>query len=497
MVTRQQLNAAGPVAAGATVNMGSAGTANPTGVAVLVPSNGMLTGTKQILDASATNATQVGFALFGGKYGYSGYALGTAGITYYGWISECDTTTIPNNTYALVAIAENANGITVSPAVNVTVSNDNQAAFPSRLHVANHQLLDANNFNIGTLKGFNALAANPNGIFNWAQQDYDDMYTLGARICRLFFFWSVVETSPGVFNSAALASYDKAIELAGNAGMYTVLSTTNILPNQQPGWVVPTGGGTFADYVAYGQAMTEMIATRYANNPYVIGLYPNEPAISASVNLDTLMSGYGTIVGWYGGIATEWPIWVNITGFGNGTPYPTGNPHADPAIINTLDVNKKGIILEWHDYYNGFPGSYSPDGYVQGGTFSGDIAPIQQGVGTFTAEYHGWGGDYNYPGGGSSRAASQAAFGVHIADMMSLRDAGSNFVLAVGEFGIDVDGSGNQQSGQADFYTDKAACYATAGAVVQMIWVYSESISGDPFAARPNGTWRTGIQNWI
>ena len=47
--------------------------------------------------------------------------------------------------------------------------------------------------------------------------------------------------------------------------------------------------------------------------------------------------------------------------------------------------------------------------------------------------------------------------------------------LAVGEFGIDVDGSGNQQSGQADFTTPtrprQAAC-DPAGAVVQMIWVY-------------------------
>ncbi len=49
---------------------------------VLIPSNeATLSGSAAILDASASNATSVEFALFGGTYGLSGHLIGTATAT--------------------------------------------------------------------------------------------------------------------------------------------------------------------------------------------------------------------------------------------------------------------------------------------------------------------------------------------------------------------------------------------------------------------------------
>jgi membrane associated rhomboid family serine protease len=75
------------------------------------------------LDATATNATSVQFLLFGGSYGYSGHLVGTATLTYYGWLYSWDTTTVPNGSYALLSEAFNSSGSAFSPGVNITVNN--------------------------------------------------------------------------------------------------------------------------------------------------------------------------------------------------------------------------------------------------------------------------------------------------------------------------------------------------------------------------------------
>jgi hypothetical protein len=98
--------------------------APPPTTSVLIPATGAkLSGTASTLDASATNAASVEFWLLGGSYGYSGKMIGTATLTVYGWVSTWNTTSVPNNSYALVSEAVNSSGSAFSTPVSITVSN--------------------------------------------------------------------------------------------------------------------------------------------------------------------------------------------------------------------------------------------------------------------------------------------------------------------------------------------------------------------------------------
>ena len=91
---------------------------------VLIPSNGAtLSGTGATLDASASNASSVEFWLFGGSYGLSGHLVGTATLTYYGWIYSWNTTTVPNGSYALLSEAFGPGGSAFSSHLSITVTN--------------------------------------------------------------------------------------------------------------------------------------------------------------------------------------------------------------------------------------------------------------------------------------------------------------------------------------------------------------------------------------
>ncbi len=97
---------------------------SPPTTSVLVPKSGAtLSGTSATLDARASNATSVGFVLFGGIYGLSGHAIGSAVATYYGWIATWDTTTVPNGSYTLVSTATGPSGSAASPGVGIRVAN--------------------------------------------------------------------------------------------------------------------------------------------------------------------------------------------------------------------------------------------------------------------------------------------------------------------------------------------------------------------------------------
>ena len=96
----------------------------PPTTSVLVPANGAtVSGTAATLDASASNATSVEFWLFGGSYGYTGKMIGTATSTAYGWIYSWNTTTVPDDSYALLSEAFNASASAFSAGVSITVKN--------------------------------------------------------------------------------------------------------------------------------------------------------------------------------------------------------------------------------------------------------------------------------------------------------------------------------------------------------------------------------------
>jgi hypothetical protein len=94
---------------------------NPLTTSVLVPSNGATLSGSTLLDASASNATSVEFRLFGGSYGYNAPVICTATPTYYGWLCNWNTTTVPNGTYFLVSEAFGAGGSAFSSGVSITV----------------------------------------------------------------------------------------------------------------------------------------------------------------------------------------------------------------------------------------------------------------------------------------------------------------------------------------------------------------------------------------
>ena len=96
---------------------------NPPATSVLVPSIGATLSGSTYLDATAANATSVGFVLFGGSFGYSGQLLCTATPTLYGWLCAWNTATVPNGTYTLLSGAVNSAGVAFSSGVSVTVTN--------------------------------------------------------------------------------------------------------------------------------------------------------------------------------------------------------------------------------------------------------------------------------------------------------------------------------------------------------------------------------------
>jgi hypothetical protein len=97
---------------------------NPPTTSVVIPSNGATqSGTAALLDASASaNVTSVKFELTGGTL--TDKVIATATPTYYGWLAQWNTTTVPNGTYALQSMAAYPGGVTgTSSGVTVTVAN--------------------------------------------------------------------------------------------------------------------------------------------------------------------------------------------------------------------------------------------------------------------------------------------------------------------------------------------------------------------------------------
>ncbi len=101
--------------------------ANPTPTtAVVIPSGGAsVSGTSSVLDASASaNVTYVAFELSGGTINGE-QLIATATPTYYGWLAEWNTISVPNGTYKLQSVASYSryfSGGTSAP-VTITVAN--------------------------------------------------------------------------------------------------------------------------------------------------------------------------------------------------------------------------------------------------------------------------------------------------------------------------------------------------------------------------------------
>ena len=95
----------------------------PPTTTILVPSGGATLSGSSYLDASATNAINVEFLLFGGTYGFSALGLCFATPTIYGWLCSWNSTSVPNGSYVLVSEASGVEENTFSAGVSITVDN--------------------------------------------------------------------------------------------------------------------------------------------------------------------------------------------------------------------------------------------------------------------------------------------------------------------------------------------------------------------------------------
>ena len=100
----------------------------PPSTAVLIPSDGATqSGTAALLDASASaNVTSVSYELSGN--GLTDQVIATGTLTYYGWLAQWNTTSVPNGTYSLQSVASYAGGVDgTSAGISVTVDNPSLA----------------------------------------------------------------------------------------------------------------------------------------------------------------------------------------------------------------------------------------------------------------------------------------------------------------------------------------------------------------------------------
>ena len=96
---------------------------NHPSTAIVIPANGAFLQGTVWLDAGASNATMVQFALSGGQYGTTGQVVCNATATIYGWLCALDTSAIPIGTYSLFSIASNAVTSSDSAGVSVNMAN--------------------------------------------------------------------------------------------------------------------------------------------------------------------------------------------------------------------------------------------------------------------------------------------------------------------------------------------------------------------------------------
>jgi hypothetical protein len=96
----------------------------PPSTAVLIPSGGStVKGNAVVIDASASSGlSKVQYELTGGSLTDS--VIATATPTYYGWLAQWNSQSVPDGTYTLQSVASYAGGVSgVSPGITITVAN--------------------------------------------------------------------------------------------------------------------------------------------------------------------------------------------------------------------------------------------------------------------------------------------------------------------------------------------------------------------------------------
>ncbi len=128
---------------------------------VLIPADGAVLASAPYLDALAGDGpgvTHVVFEVSGGTL--SNHVIATATPTYYGWLAQWNTTTVPNGTYTLQSVATDADNNTDS-STPITVTVNNQPPTTSVLIPSNGATLS------GTAATLDASASNATSVEFW------------------------------------------------------------------------------------------------------------------------------------------------------------------------------------------------------------------------------------------------------------------------------------------------------------------------------------------
>ena len=187
-----------------------AGAQSPS-TSVLVPSSGATLSGSTYLDASASNATNVEFMLFGGTYGYRAQVVCTATLTYYGWLCSWNTSFVPNGSYALLSYAFEAGGSAFSSGVSVTV---NDPPRPSTT-----VLIPASGATLDTAQTLVFDAAASPGVANVSIDMTVDGYTATFKATPTYYGWIAVvqgtTCSPDCSSTSLSASIQSVASYVG------------------------------------------------------------------------------------------------------------------------------------------------------------------------------------------------------------------------------------------------------------------------------------------
>jgi predicted Zn-dependent protease len=121
----------------------------PPTTSVIIPSNNAMTASTQLLDAAASSGvSQVQYEVSGGPSNLSDQVVATATPTFYGWLANWNTTSVPNGTYTLQSVASYSGGVSGSSSpITIAVNNPpptTSVIIPSNnATTAGTQLLDA------------------------------------------------------------------------------------------------------------------------------------------------------------------------------------------------------------------------------------------------------------------------------------------------------------------------------------------------------------------
>lgn len=352
--------------------------------------------------------------------------------------------------------------------------------FPSRLKVAGGILVDAGGADVGVLKGFNvhchsATGTAPGGVMPVSA--FQAMGALGAKIQRLILHWDSFQPTEGSVNPGALTDLDTTVGYGGDNGMYSVFEI-HLNVGRLPAWV-PKSGNEAIDFQNHGRLLTETLAARYKDDKRVIGFTTNETPLG----ITGLLTFHQTTVPWYRDIAPAWPLWVNPTAYGQGTPYPRSGTAANPAAYLALDTHGVGLVTEYHDYLTQC-GTTSTDGYQD----NGSPDPKWQVPG---------GSEYNSAVYGDTNT-TRMNLNTHCDPWKRFSDAGGGRIaVAVGEWAYHHDFAGQKEH---EYARDKIAAFRQhAAASIEIWWNYDTTtdFALNPWAARPGGVWRQSVSDWM